>query len=89
MRRLVVRVFEAVVLAFACYAFVALPLGRRTGWEHMKAIGRTAPAKEAAREVPKALRQTLDRALGRTQPGPRVAARTKAHDPHADEDGAE
>lgn len=77
MRRLVVRVFEAVVLAFACYAFVVLPLGRRTGWEHVKAIGRTAPAREAAREVPKALRQTLDRALGRSQTGARVATRSK------------
>ena len=67
MRRLVVRVFEAVVLAFACHAFVALPLGRRTGWGHVKAIFRTAPAKEAAQEVPRALRRALGRALGKSE----------------------
>lgn len=81
MRRLVVRVFEAVVLAFACYAFVVLPLGRRTAWGHVKAIFQTAPAKEAANEVPKALRRTLDRALGKEPVGSRSTekARTAAH----------
>jgi hypothetical protein len=64
-----VRAFEAVVLAFAAYAFFTTPLGRKTGWGHVKAIFSTAPAKEAAGEVPKALRRTLDRALARGRPG--------------------
>jgi hypothetical protein len=67
-RRFLVRAFEAVVLAFAAYAFFTAPLGRRTGWGHVKAIFSTAPAKEAADEVPKALRRTLDRALARGRP---------------------
>lgn len=68
MRRALVRAFEAVVLAFAAYAFFTAPLGRRTGWGHVKAIFSTAPAREAAGEVPKALRRTLDRALARGRP---------------------
>ncbi len=86
MRRLVVRVFEAVVLAFACYAFVVLPLGRRTGWGHVKAIFQTAPAKEAAQEVPKALRRTLDRALGKSHNPMRVATHAKPVGPPAEDE---
>jgi hypothetical protein len=77
-RRIVVRVFEGIVLAFALYAFVALPLGRKTGWGHVRAIFASAPAKEAGREVPKAIRRTLDRALATPSDARARAARESA-----------
>ena len=69
------------MLAFACYAFVVLPLGRRTAWGHLKAIFRTPAAREAANEVPKALRRTVDAALGKNQPEARVATAARQSDP--------
>lgn len=45
------RVFQMVVLFFAIYAFVFVPLGRKTALEHLRAIAGTSAAKEAASEL--------------------------------------
>jgi hypothetical protein len=48
---MVKRVFQMVVLFFAIYAFVFVPLGRKTALEHLRAIAGTSAAKEAASEL--------------------------------------
>ena len=48
---MVKRVFQLVVLFFAIYAFVFVPLGRKTALEHIRAIAGTSAAKEAATEL--------------------------------------
>ena len=48
---MVKRVFQMVVLFFAIYAFVFVPLGRKTALEHIRAIAGTSAAKEAATEL--------------------------------------
>lgn len=45
------RVFQAVVLFFAVYAFAFVPLGERTALEHLRAIWGTPAAQQAASEV--------------------------------------
>jgi hypothetical protein len=48
---MVKRVFQVVVLFFAIYAFVFVPLGRKTALEHLRAIAGTSAAREAATEL--------------------------------------
>jgi hypothetical protein len=48
---MVKRLFQAVVLFFAMYAFAFVPLGRKTALEHVLAIARTPAAHQAASEV--------------------------------------
>jgi hypothetical protein len=48
---MVKRVFQMVVLFFAIYAFVFVPLGRKTALEHIRAIAGTSAAKQAASEL--------------------------------------
>jgi hypothetical protein len=48
---MVKRVFQMVVLFFAIYAFVFVPLGRKTALEHLRAIAGTSAAREAASEL--------------------------------------
>jgi hypothetical protein len=45
------RLFHAVVFFFAVYAFVFVPLGRKTALEHVRAIAGTPAAKTAATEL--------------------------------------
>jgi hypothetical protein len=45
------RVFQGVVLFFAIYAFVFLPLGKKTGLEHLRAIAGSSAAKQAGTEL--------------------------------------
>ena len=48
---MVKRVFQTVVLFFAIYAFVFVPLGRKTALEHVRAIAGTPAAHQAASEL--------------------------------------
>jgi len=48
---MVKRVFQMVVLFFAIYAFVFVPLGRKTALEHVRAIAGTPAAQQAASEL--------------------------------------
>lgn len=45
------RIFQGLVLFFAFYAFVFVPLGKKTALEHIRAIFGTPAAQEAASEV--------------------------------------
>jgi hypothetical protein len=45
------RIFQGVVFFFALYAFVFLPLGKKSALEHIRAILGTPAAQEAASEV--------------------------------------
>ena len=45
------RIFQGLVLLFALYAFVFMPLGKKSALEHIRAILGTTAAKEAASEV--------------------------------------
>jgi hypothetical protein len=45
------RIFKGVILFFAIYAFVFVPLGKKTALEHIRAIVGTPAAQEAASEV--------------------------------------
>jgi hypothetical protein len=45
------RIFQGVVLFFAIYAFVFVPLGKKTALEHIQAIIGTPAAQDAAEEV--------------------------------------
>jgi hypothetical protein len=48
---------------FALLGFVAVPLGKRTGYEHAKAIIATAPMADAAGELIEAVSGLRDRVL--------------------------
>jgi hypothetical protein len=53
---------DGIVVFFAVYAFVFLPLGRETAYDHLRAILDTGAAKNAGRELVSAadrLRQNL------------------------------
>jgi hypothetical protein len=45
------RIFQAVVFFFALYAFVFVPLGKKTALEHVRAILGSPQAQDAAEEV--------------------------------------
>lgn len=45
------RALELVIALFALLGFFYVPLGKKTGYEHAKAIFSTKPAKEAGREI--------------------------------------
>ena len=48
---MVKRFFQVVVVFFAIYSFVFVPLGKKTALEHVRAIFGTPAAREAAEEV--------------------------------------
>ena len=48
---MVKRFFQVVVVFFAIYSFVFVPLGKKTALEHLRAIFGTPAAREAAEEV--------------------------------------
>jgi hypothetical protein len=53
-----------VVGLFALLGFVCVPLGHKTGFEHVKAIARTSAAREAAGELAQAVLWARTRVLG-------------------------
>jgi hypothetical protein len=53
-----------VVGLFALLGFVYVPLGHKTGFEHLKAIARTGAAQEAARDLAEAAIWARARLLG-------------------------
>lgn len=58
MRKLLRSVVSTVVLAFAAYAFVKVPIGRRTGLGHLEAILKTKAVAEAAADAKQAALET-------------------------------
>jgi hypothetical protein len=53
-----------VVGLFALLGFVCVPLGHKTGFEHVKAIVQTSAAREAASDLARALIWARARVLG-------------------------
>src|SRR5882724_6172110 len=45
------RLFGVACFLLVSYAFVTVPLGRKTGWGHVAAIFSTDPAHEAAKDL--------------------------------------
>ena len=85
---------DAAVVLFALYAFVFVPLGRKTGYEHARAIFSTQAARDAGRDMWRAVERLkhalLDgHSLGPEPSGSAVpdAARTPA--PSAVDAGAD
>lgn len=54
MFKLAKRAFEGAVFLFAAYAFATVPLGKRTGLQHLIAILNTKEAAEAGNELKQA-----------------------------------
>jgi hypothetical protein len=55
------RLFQGLVLFFALYAFVFLPLGKKTALEHIQAIVGTPAAQNAAEELEGGVRRLVKR----------------------------
>jgi len=55
------RIFQAVVLFFAIYAFAFVPLGRKTALEHVRAIAGTPAAHHAATELQGGVKRLVHR----------------------------
>lgn len=55
------RIFQAVVAFFAIYAFVFVPLGKKTALEHVMAIAGTPAARQAASEVKGGVTRLVER----------------------------
>jgi hypothetical protein len=58
------RSIDLVVLLFALYAFAFVPLGKRTGLEHVRAVLGTHEAREAGDELLEAGDRLKQRVLG-------------------------
>lgn len=54
------RAVEIIVLFFAVLGFLFVPLGKRTGWEHARAIFATEAASEARQELGDAFERVTD-----------------------------
>lgn len=67
------RIVDVIVILFALYAFVFVPLGSKTALGHLRAILSTPAASDAGREAEGALRR-----LWRSLSGPRDAAPANA-----------
>jgi hypothetical protein len=59
---LVKATFSVILLGLLAYTVVAVPIGRRTLFEHGLNICRTKPAKELAEDVSSATSDAIDRA---------------------------
>ena len=64
------RAIDLAVLFLALYALAVVPLGRRTGLEHLRAILRTRAAQDAGKDVARAATRLTQRLLGGTDPAP-------------------
>ena len=67
------RATEILVGLFALLGFVCVPLGQKTGFEHVRAIAATGAAREAARDLLSALtwaRSRLFGAVTESEPAP-------------------
>jgi hypothetical protein len=53
--------FGTILMGVAGYAFVAVPVGRRTMFEHVLAISQTQPAQEMADDVKATAGEAVDR----------------------------
>ncbi|HEX4340563.1 MAG TPA: hypothetical protein VH062_31860 [Polyangiaceae bacterium] len=62
------RAIDLAVLFLAVYALAVVPLGRRTGLEHLRAIFRTQAARDAGRELGHAAERLGRRLLGESEP---------------------
>ena len=60
---LIKRLFNGVVLLFAVIAFFRVPLGAKTGAEHVAAILATPPAREAGHAIAEAAQDIAARAI--------------------------
>lgn len=74
---------DGIVVFFAVYAFVFLPLGRATAYDHFRAILHTSAARSAGRELVTAADRLRQNLLGGDpgDPGEPVKARGRAHVP--------
>jgi hypothetical protein len=61
------RIFQGVVLFFAIYAFVFVPLGKRTGLEHLRAIAGTSAAQQAGTELKGGVERLVQRLRDQAQ----------------------
>jgi hypothetical protein len=77
------RLFQGLVLFFALYAFVFLPLGRKTALEHIQAIVGTPAAQNAAEELEGGVRRLVKRLREQAQEP------TDNADPWSEEGGRE
>lgn len=57
------RAIDLAVLFLALYAFAFVPLGKKTGLDHLRAILRTAPARDAGAEILRAADRLRHRLL--------------------------
>jgi hypothetical protein len=57
------RALEVCIAFFALYAFVFVPLGERTGFEHLRAILSTPEAERAGEEIKEASSRMLGELL--------------------------
>ncbi len=64
------RIVDVVVVLFALYAFVFVPLGSKTALGHVKAIFTTDPAREAGQEAEGAAARLWRALRGGGSPGP-------------------
>ena len=62
------RAIDLVVLLLALYAFAFVPLGKKTGLEHLRSILRTRPAEEAGHEILEAADRLRHRLLDADEP---------------------
>jgi hypothetical protein len=64
------RAIDLAVLFLALYALAFVPLGRRTGFEHLRAIFGTRPAREARHELEAAAARLGRKLIGTAAPVP-------------------
>ena len=84
---MVKRIFQGLIVFFALYAFVFVPLGKKTALEHLRAIFGTPQAREAAAEVKGGVTRLVRRLESEArQSTEKVDRRLREHD--ADEPGA-
>jgi len=62
------RAIDLAVLFLALYALAFVPLGRRTGLEHLRAILRTRAARDAGRDLLEAAERLRHRLLDSDEP---------------------
>jgi hypothetical protein len=83
------RIFQGVVLFFALYAFVFLPLGKKSALEHIRAIWATPAAQQAASEVKGGVTRLVRRLENEARKSSAGADRGLEQDDERDSKGAE